>query len=82
MDNIYRLENILLSLAYLFEYLIVEYFIIFILESIYGFKIIEYLDIKNTKYKLRNSDWLLNKIQLNLTIKPKYRPLDHFGWNT
>lgn len=52
----------LFHIVLLFEYLIIEYFIILILESIYRFKITEYLDIKYFKYKLRKSDWLLNKI--------------------
>lgn len=62
LNNQYIVYNILFHIVILLEYLLIDYFIILILESIYKFKITEYLDIKYFKYKLRKSDWLLNKI--------------------
>lgn len=52
LNNQYYLINIVVYLALLIEYIFCEYFTILILEKFYGYRVMEYLEIKYFKYKL------------------------------
>lgn len=52
LNNQYYLINIVVYLALLIEYILCEYFTILVLEKFYGYRVLEYLEIKYFKYKL------------------------------
>lgn len=55
-----------------------DFFIIYLMELIHKYKIYQYLGICHIKYERRKTDLLNHAMNLDVSLKTKYRSIDFF----
>ena len=66
------------QLIYFFIHLVVDLVIIWILDHIYGFEILDYIHYLSARYYKRKTEWLLDSVNHDQSIQIQYRSLDFF----
>ena len=60
---------------------LIDFLIVYLMERLHNYNIYEYLRFANFKYRKRKTDWLLKSINLDVSLKIKFRTIDFLGFS-
>lgn len=61
--------------------LVVDFFVVYLMERVHGYRVLEYLQYQRVKYALRKTDWLQHQKQLDPSLETNFRSIDFLGFS-